>query len=71
MFLFIHLDIPCKCPLPPNYGHTSSCPGSVSAGYNLTYYCNDNIRILVGDQSRICQGSGNWTGSDPTCVRGT
>ena len=68
--LVYSLDIPCECPLPPNYGHTSTCSGSVSAGYKLSYYCN-GVRILAGDRSRICQGNGNWTGSDPSCVRGT
>ena len=62
-------DIPCNCPLPPSYGYTSTCSGSISAGYEVSYYCN-NVKLLVGDESRTCQGNGTWTGSDPSCVTG-
>ena len=63
------VDIPCKCPLPPNNGFTSTCSGYVSTGYKLSYHCS-NTHKLVGVQSRTCQGNGIWTGRHPSCVRG-
>ena len=63
------VDVPCKCPLPPNNGFTSTCSGYVSTGYKLSYHCS-NTHKLVGVQSRTCQGNGTWTGSDPFCVQG-
>ena len=31
-----------------------------------TYSCNTGY-ILVGDSTRTCQATGNWSGSAPTC----
>ena len=35
-------------------------------GQPATYSCNTGYE-LVGDSTRICQASGNWSGRSPTC----
>ena len=35
-------------------------------GENATYSCNTGYN-LVGDSTRTCQNTGNWSGSAPTC----
>ena len=35
-------------------------------GLNATYNCNTGYN-LVGDSTRTCQATGNWSGSKPTC----
>ena len=67
--IICYTDVPCTCPQPPSYGHTSPCPGNVSTGYKVRYYCSNNYH-LAGDQSRTCQGNGIWTGGDPSCAQG-
>ena len=59
----------CTCPSPPTYG-TISCNEShlAGTGSRVTYYCNGGY-TLSGSSYRTCQNSGNWTGTDPTCVK--
>ena len=51
---------------------TDPANGSVSLtsgttfGQTTTYSCNTGYN-LVGDSSRTCQATGNWSGSAPTC----
>jgi len=33
------------------------------------YSCQDGF-VLVGDQVRVCQEDGNWTGMEPSCLAG-
>ena len=35
-------------------------------GQTATYSCNTGYN-LVGDSTRTCQATGNWSGSAPTC----
>ena len=35
-------------------------------GQNATYSCNTGYS-LVGNSTRTCQATGNWSGSEPTC----
>ena len=37
-------------------------------GETATYSCNTGYN-LVGDNTRTCQATGNWSGSEPTCER--
>ena len=37
-------------------------------GATATYTCNTGY-TLNGNNTRTCQASGTWTGSDPTCNR--
>ncbi len=39
---------------------------SVSFGSKVTYTCNNGY-ILSGNNSRMCQDDGQWTGSAPVC----
>ena len=36
-------------------------------GQTATYSCNTGYN-LVGDSTRTCQATGNWSGSAPTCA---
>ena len=52
-------------------GLTCPASGAVSltnTTYNsvATYFCNDGYN-LVGDTSRTCLASGNWSGRDASC----
>ena len=40
-------------------------PGN-SVGTVSTYTCNGGY-LLVGDETRTCQESGQWSGSQPIC----
>ena len=33
----------------------------------VTYTCDQNF-VLMGNERRMCQADGQWTGSNPTCV---
>ena len=35
-------------------------------GQTANYSCNTGYN-LVGDSTRTCQATGNWSGSEPTC----
>ena len=35
-------------------------------GQTVTYSCNTGYN-LVGDSTRTCEGTGEWSGSAPTC----
>ena len=37
-----------------------------NSGDSATYLCDEGY-TLVGDGTRICQLTGNWTGTDPIC----
>ena len=40
---------------------------TAGVGAEVNYTCNSNF-TLVGDERRVCQANGLWTGVDPTCV---
>lgn len=42
--------------------------GTRAVGFVATFKCAKG-RILVGNDTRICQKSGKWTGKSPTCRR--
>ena len=37
-----------------------------TSGHTATYSCNIGY-ILVGNSTRLCQATGQWSGSAPTC----
>ena len=39
-----------------------------SLGSRAMYICNKGF-LIEGDAFRTCQGSGEWSGEDPTCIR--
>ena len=49
----------------PGNGSVNHTAGT-TFGQTATYSCNTGYN-LVGDSTRTCQASGNWSGSAPTC----
>ena len=49
----------------PANGSVNHTAGTM-LGQAATYSCNAGYN-LVGDSTRTCQASGNWSGSVPTC----
>ena len=41
---------------------------STQAGSTARYSCNSGF-ILRGNQVRVCQANGVWSGQDPVCIR--
>ena len=64
--------IECERLTAPERGQIMLTPGVVmivDTGLNAeaTYSCDEGYN-LDGDQTRTCQGSGEWTGAAPTCT---
>ena len=62
-----------KCePLTLENGNVTYSTSLVANGYPAltTAYFSCNVGYLSGPLSRTCQLSGDWTGTNPTCVRG-
>ena len=49
----------------PANGQVDHTAGT-SLGQTAIYSCNTGYN-LVGDSTRTCQATGNWSGSAPTC----
>ena len=49
----------------PANGSVTHTAGT-TLGQTATYSCNTGYN-LVGDSTRTCQATGNWSGSAPTC----
>ena len=49
----------------PANGAVSHAAGT-AFGQTATYSCNTDYN-LVGDNTRTCQATGEWSGSAPTC----
>ena len=49
----------------PANGSVNHTAGT-SLGQSANYRCNTGY-TLVGDSTRTCQATGNWSGSAPTC----
>ena len=49
----------------PLNGQVSHTAGT-TFGQTATYSCNTGYN-LVGDNTRTCQDTGEWSGSEPTC----
>ncbi|KAI8496736.1 Sushi, von Willebrand factor type A, EGF and pentraxin [Branchiostoma belcheri] len=54
----------CSRLLPPQNGTVTSWSHTV--GSQVTYSCHEQYR-LVGNSTRQCQATGEWTGEQPTC----
>ena len=50
----------------PTNGQVNHTAGT-TFGQTATYSC-DTGYTLEGDNSRICQADGMWSGSEPTCI---
>ena len=54
----------CNALTDPANGQVSTT--GTTFGQTATYSCNTGYN-LVGDSTRTCQATGNWSGSAPTC----
>jgi len=45
---------------------TAGHPIGSTFGQTVTYNCDEGY-ILLGDNTRVCQATGVWSGSVPTC----
>ena len=58
--------VDCNPLSDPANGQVST--NGTTFGETATYSCNTGYN-LVGDSTRTCQATGNWSGSEPTCER--
>ena len=65
-FIFFSV-INCTVLEDPDNGSHELIDGSLSFGSEVKYSCDDGF-VLNGDNSRICQADGHWTGSAPICT---
>ena len=57
----------CGSLTAPDNGQVDLTSGT-TFGQNATYSCNTGYN-LVGGSTRMCQATGVWSGSAPTCQR--
>eukprot|EP00118_Oscarella_pearsei_P002855 m.11939 g.11939 ORF g.11939 m.11939 type:complete len:2352 (+) comp23692_c0_seq4:198-7253(+) len=58
---------PVRCPALPALSHGKMSTTSLNAGTTVTFICSKGYTI-TGSQSRTCQSSASWTGTQPTCT---
>ena len=56
--------VDCNTLTNPANGQVSTT--GTTFGETATYSCNTGYN-LVGDSTRTCQATGEWSGSEPTC----
>ena len=59
--------VDCGTLTNPANGQVNHTAGT-TFGQTATYSCNTGYN-LVGDNTRTCQATGEWSGSEPTCER--
>ena len=64
VFLF-STAVDCGSLPDPENGQVDHTAGT-SLGQTANYRCNTGYN-LVGDSTRTCQATGEWSGSEPTC----
>ena len=65
VIFLILIVVDCGSLAAPANGSFTLTSGT-TFGQTATYNCNTGYS-LVGDSSRMCQATGNWSGSEPTC----
>ena len=65
MILLILIVVDCGSLTDPAYGQVDLTSGT-TFGETATYTCNTGYN-LVGDSTRTCQATGEWSGSAPAC----
>ena len=63
--IFLILTVDCGSLTNPANGSVNHTAGT-TVGQTATYSCNTGYN-LVGNSTRTCQATGNWSGSAPTC----
>ena len=56
----------CRALTSPTNGQVSH-PSGTTLGQRATYSCDTGYN-LVGNNTRVCQATGVWSGSAPTCL---
>lgn len=57
-----------NCPALPNPENGGVSLSGITPGSTVTYDCNAGYS-LIGERTRMCLPSGEWSGSAPTCKR--
>ena len=65
VFFSLATVVGCAPLTDPANGSVTHTAGT-DLGQTATYSCNTGYN-LVGDSTRTCQATGNWSGSAPTC----
>ena len=65
--LLFPIVVDCGALTDPANGQVSH-PDGTTLGQTATYSCNTGYN-LVGNSTRTCQDTGDWSGSEPTCQR--
>ena len=63
--LLVLTAVDCGNLTDPAYGQVNHTAGT-KFGQTATYSCNTGYS-LVGENTRTCQATGNWSWSAPTC----
>lgn len=66
-FEFLNLAGEINCGIPDSDLSTVFTNNGTTENSVAAYTCATGYQSIVGDVSRICQSSGNWSGSAPTC----
>ncbi len=64
--LFFNAAVDCGKLDDPDYGEVDF--SSTKFKSKATYSCDDGF-FLVGDETRVCQANGKWSGEAPICKR--
>jgi len=65
IYVILLTAMDCSSLTDPSNGQVNHTAGT-TFGENATYSCDTGYN-LVGDSTRVCQATGNWSGSAPTC----
>ena len=65
VIFLILIVVDCGSLTAPANGSVTHTSGT-TFGQTATYTCNTGYN-LVGDSTRTCQATGEWSGSAPTC----
>ena len=65
IYIPLILTVDCGNLTDPANGNVTHTAGTIN-GQTAIYSCYAGYN-LVGDNTRTCQATGNWSGSAPTC----
>ncbi|KAJ8312426.1 hypothetical protein KUTeg_009799 [Tegillarca granosa] len=67
IYFLVHLLTADTCGHPGSISNGHFTGTNFSPGGTVTYSCNNGFAIVNGNEKRICQKSGLWSGIRPTC----
>ena len=59
--------IQCATLSNPTQGSVLTSDEGMVVGVEASYTCLEGF-MLVGDEVRVCEEDGRWTGNEPSCV---